>query len=609
MAANGFLCGWYGPSNFSLDSQLVLKKMGEYFPQRDASVSINDTDLKMLATGDTSILANEIEISIFGVPYWKDDELNEHSKTYGVAATCGRLYQEKGIELLSLLAGKFVLTINDKKQKKFIIALDRIGQQHCFFSHVGENLVFASRADAVAEHPKVLGKISNQGVFNYVYFHSEPSPASIYKNISKLEGGQYLVFQLGRVTLKRYWNPEFFERNEESISSLGAEMCQIIEKSVTRFADSGSVGAFLSGGLDSSTVSGMLAKVQKDKVKTFTIGFNAEGYDETEYARLASKHFSTEQNEYYVTPRDVVDLVPKIATFFDEPFGNSSALPAYLCARMAKEKGITRLLAGDGGDEFFAGNERYAKQLIFEQYQKVPKLLRSMLLEPMLFSNSIASNLPGIKKASSYIAQARTPLPDRLESYNFLHRHAASELFTPDFLREVNILEPIEILRESYNIPDECTSLNKMMWLDWKRTLHDNDLVKVNRMCELAGIEVVYPLLDDELIEFSCRIPSNIKLKDGKLRWFYKEAIKSFLPDEIINKKKQGFGLPFGVWTSEYRDLQEMAYSELRSLKQRNIFRDEFIDKTIKMHKSVHAKFYGELVWILMMLELWLKNK
>jgi len=150
--------------------------------------------------------------------------------------------------------------------------------------------------------------------------------------------------------------------------------------------------------------------------------------------------------------------------------------------------------------------------------------------------------------------------------------------------------------------------LNKMMMLDWKRTLHDNDLVKVNRMCELAGVEVVYPLLSDELIEFSCKIPSNIKMKGNKLRWFYKDATKNFLPHEIINKPKQGFGLPFGVWTSTHKGLQELAYSSLHALKARGIFQEEFIDDTIRMHQTVHAKYYGELVWVLMMLELWLAS-
>jgi asparagine synthase (glutamine-hydrolysing) len=256
----------------------------------------------------------------------------------------------------------------------------------------------------------------------------------------------------------------------------------------------------------------------------------------------------------------------------------------------------------------FAGNERYARQGIFEVYHKIPRVLRGGL-------NGCLSILPNalqkgvLFKAKRYVDQANTPLPDRLQDYNFLHRHAASEIFAGSFIEQIDTSKPLQCLRTAYQKPEAASPLNRMMVMDWKTTLHDNDLVKVNKMCEMAGVEVQYPLLDQAIVELSCRIPSDIKLKGQQLRWFYKQAMQDFLPAEIINKSKHGFGLPFGIWLKDHQPLKELAYDSIGSLKQRGYFRPEFLDHAITMHQSIHASYYGELIWVLMMLELWLQGK
>lgn len=545
---------------------------------------------------------------IAGLPSWRANRLNKISNSNGHANALISAYQQHGLKLFNYLSGNFVFCLYDTNSNKLILGLDKIGQEHFYYSHTKDSLSFSTHLSALLEHRTTRPEIDPQNIYNYFYFHSVPSPGTIYKGVKKLVGGQFLSFENGQCKVETYWKPDFKESTGQSIESLGSEMLDIIEKSVAKYADKQATGSFLSGGLDSSTVSGMLAKARPGDANTFSIGFDAAGYDEMEYARLASRHFGTKLHEHYVTPDDVLSMVEKIAASYDEPFGNSSALPAYFCAKMAKEHGVDRLLAGDGGDEIFAGNERYAKQGIFEVYANIPRVLRSALIEPLFLNNPVAKHVPLVKKVHSYISQAKVPLPDRLETYNYLHQHTADEIFSADFLQNIDREAPLNNLRSAYDSVNDATTLNKMMMMDWKRTLHDNDLVKVNRMCELAGVEVVYPLLCDELIEFSCKIPSNIKLKDNKLRWFYKDATKNFLPHEIINKPKQGFGLPFGVWTSTHKGLQELAYSSLHALKERGIFHEQFIDNTILMHQSVHAKYYGELVWVLMMLELWLAS-
>ena len=196
-----------------------------------------------------------------------------------------------------------------------------------------------------------------------------------------------------------------------------------------------------------------------------------------------------------------------------------------------------------------------------------------------------------------------------MQSYNFLHRHPVNDIFTEDFLGEVDTEYPLDLQRSIYRRPPDASDLNRMLYLDWQNTLADNDLRKVSHMCALAGVDVTYPMLDDALVEFSCRVPSEWKISNGDLRYFFKRSLQRWLPAETISKNKQGFGLPFGVWMQTYQPLREMAYDNLLKLKNREFIRAEFIDKAIEMHQSEHAAYYGELVWIFTVFELWMESR
>lgn len=519
-------------------------------------------------------------------------------------------YKEVGDNFINQISQPYSLVLIDQANRKLLLATERLGQRHIYYARTEHGLVFGSTADSVIAHPEVDTSISEQSVYDYVYFHHCPSPNTIYKQVNKLEGGQLLSYQDGKVAIRTYWLPTFSEKLVGSVAEAGQELQDKIQQSVQQLSVGAvETGAFLSGGLDSSSVAGALASVYPGQARTFTMGFPVDGYDEIEYARIAAKRFNTQQNEYYLTPDDTVAAIPKIAAYYDEPFGNSSALAAYYCAKMAKDNGIKVLLAGDGGDELFAGNERYARQLLFDGYQKVPGLIRGAVdgvfghMPEALLQNKL------LFKAKRYIDQANTPLPDRLQDYNFLHRHPVEEIFSAGFIGQINTEQPLAGLRTCYQRPEQASSLNRMLYMDWKSTLHDNDLVKVNKMCEMAGVEVCYPLLSQDIVDFSCRIPSDLKLKGQQLRYFYKQAMTGFLPDEIINKSKHGFGLPFGIWLKDHQPLKELAYDSINDLKKRHYFRPEFLDHAIAMHQSIHASYYGELIWILMMLELWLQGK
>lgn len=536
---------------------------------------------------------------------WLDYKLADTQLKRGPGAALLQAYREHGRQLLALAGGRFALFVWDGAHRRGLVACDRFCQMPLYWAQAADgDLVFGPTATAVRDLLGGSAGLSDQAIFNYLYFHMVPGPATVFEGVGKLMAAHALVHEDGHWKASRYWEPEFREHQDASPGEAAEEMLGLLASSTARLADGADSGAFLSGGLDSSTVAGLLAR-HSPHPKTYSIGFDADGYDEIAYARLASEHFDTDFNTYYVTPDDVVAELPTIAAAYDEPFGNSSALPAYFCARLAAADGRTRLLAGDGGDELFAGNERYAKQQVFERYALLPRWGRERLLEPLLH-DLLPEGLPLVGKARSYIQQAKIPLPDRLQTYNFLNRFGVDNILDEGLRGAVDTGLPAQLDRDLYHHPRQASRLNRMLYLDWHHTLADNDLRKVNRMCQLAGIQVEYPMLDDRLVEFSTRVSSQRKMRGGRLRDFYKRAVAGFLPPEIINKSKHGFGLPFGVWMAEHPGLQQLAGDSLERMKRRRYVKPGFIDEVLRLHRELHAGYYGEFIWVLVMLELWL---
>jgi len=519
-----------------------------------------------------------------------------------------KLYQSHGKNTPRAIKGPFALLVIDTNKNCFLMAVDRLGIQNLsYYITPSAGLIFGTSTEFVHLHPACKTSVSMQSLFHYIYFNVIPSPDTIYQDIHKLEPAQFLWIQDGNATIDRYWYPEFNE-SPASFHELKSQLVEKLNLAVQRCNPDDSTGTFLSGGLDSSTVTGIYASLANNGTQAFSIGFDEEGFDEIPYARIAARHFGVNLNEYYVTAEDIVEAFPVIARSYDEPFGNSSAIPTYFCARFAKQCGMTTLLAGDGGDELFAGNTRYAKQKIFNLYSHLPSFARHILVEPLFIGLPFSKWTPPTRKLRSYIEQARIPMPERMESYNFLNRTDLNSIFENAFLDTINSRQPVTLLDATYSQAPTKDLLNRMLYLDWKFTLADNDLKKVNRMCQVADIKVHYPMLDEELVEFSTTISSDLKLKGNQLRYFYKQALNDFLPYEIINKSKHGFGLPFGQWLKKSQNLQSLIYDDLTALKQRHILQPAFIDNLIDTHRSGHASYYGSMVWVLAMLEEWFKQ-
>ena len=609
------LCGWIGHGSTTTENRQLAERMTRPLVRfDDSNVQIlvgRNSALAVAANSDNAHLYQnkELMVALWGRVQFLDSHLAQLAHTDGIAKTLAKSWLESGEKAFAGLVGTFALCILDEHSGKAVLAVDRMGTQPVSYQISGEGIVFGTSADAIIANPLARHEIDPQSLYNYVYFHMIPSPGSIYQGQKRLLPGEFLICKKGRAKSGKYWEINFLETKQRPFEELKQDFLGVLRSSVRKAAGDQEVGAFLSGGTDSSTIAGILSEINGRPARTYSIGFEATGYDEMEYARIAARHFSTEHHEYYVTPDDIVEAIPQIAAIFDQPFGNSSAIPTFYCARKAKADGVTRLLGGDGGDELFGGNVRYAKQYIFSLYEYLPSALRKKIVEPLVFGIPGGANLPVICKARSYIEQATVPMPARTETYNLLGRYGHKEVFSSEFLANVNPEQPIELINETYYQTHAISLNNRMLSLDLKFTLADNDLPKVVKSCELAGVEVAFPFLDDEIVTYSAQLEPKLKLKGTKLRYFFKEALRGFLPNEIITKQKHGFGLPFGVWLQHHKPLQTLAADSLSDLKSRKIIRADFINKLLEQHLDEHAGYHGTMVWVLMMLEQWYKQR
>jgi asparagine synthase (glutamine-hydrolysing) len=351
-------------------------------------------------------------------------------------------------------------------------------------------------------------------------------------------------------------------------------------------------------------VCGFAQAGRQTPVPVFTIGYDVADYDERRYARVAARHFGLDLHERQLTAADAMECLDHVAAGLAEPYGNPSALAAYLCAKLAAESGVRNMLAGDGGDELFAGNSRYQTQMLFNIYARLPAWLRGAFVDP---AAAATRNAPGpLRKLMRYVSQARIPLPERLFSYNLLVRNDPAEVLTPEFLRQVDAGSPYRYAKSLYQEPPAGDVLDRMLYLDWTLTLSENDLPKVQVATGLANATAYFPMLDPDVVAAAIAVPSADKLTLRTLRKFYKETFATFLPAEVTGKRKHGFGVPIGPWMQQDAALRDRILKRVGAFASRGIVRPEFIEKLLHLQQHGHTVYYGDLLWILFMLEEWL---
>jgi asparagine synthase (glutamine-hydrolysing) len=530
-----------------------------------------------------------------------------NSEQTSLAETLARLYLYRGLDFLRLLHGAFAISIWDESKRILLLAVDRFGCKTLYWSQIRGRLSFSSRVGAVRLAMETPPEVNPDALMQFLLFSTVPAPLTIFKGVERLSPGHVLLFERDEVRRKSYWNLEYREDTTRSrkywANGLREEMRSAVHRHLTGLVPE-SAGAYLSGGTDSSSVVAFMSERFKPS-HTFSISFPVAGFNEIQFARTTATRFATCHHEKCLQPSDAAEAIPKLIRYYDEPFANSSAIASYSCAVLAREQGVNTLLAGDGGDELFGGNARYATDKQFALYHSVPHWMRRYLIEPM------ANRLPGddgwMTLPRRYIRRAQIPNPRRILSYNFFLCHAAQEIFDADFLKDSGEAVSLRIAENHFHSAQASNELNRLLYLDVKMTLGDNDLRKVSGTAELAGLRVRYPLLDTRLVEFSGRIPARLKLKGMEKRYIFKQAMAGLLPKNVLYKKKHGFGVPLGEWFLRDSRLKALVQDVLNDprTRQRGYFRREFLDRLLDLHRQGNASFYGEIVWYLVALELW----
>jgi asparagine synthase (glutamine-hydrolysing) len=524
----------------------------------------------------------------------------------GVATLLAALYEQQGEQFLEQLRGAFSLVLWDVTERRLLAAIDGFGIKRLAWYDDGRRLLIASRVDALRGGTDGLA-INPRAIANIVNFSTNLAPETIFTNVQRLAPGTWLKASDRETRTVQYWDMRYGTGADANEARLSRELETVVERSVAAHcvdADGG-LGGFLSGGTDSSTVIGMMTRAAGGPVKAFSIGFEEQRFNELQYAEIAARTFRSQHYTYLVRADDCVDALPDIIRCFDEPFCNSSAIPTYFCGRLAAQNGVTMLLSGDGGDELFGGNERYATDKIFQSYHYMPALLRKGLIEPVAAALPVQTGLG--RRAQGYLRRANMPGVERLHSFQFLRVHPLADIFESDFLRSLGSYDILDIPSRHYNAAQARDHLDRLLYVDMKVTLADNDLPKVTCMSELAGITTRFPFLDRTVAEFSGRMPANLKVKGFQKRYLFKKAFRNLLPAEIIRKKKHGFGIPVAQWMKTDRRMRELAHDTLLSPRAfgRGYFRRKFVEEWFRKHDASDSADYGEALWTLLIIELW----
>ncbi|HYG81186.1 MAG TPA: asparagine synthase (glutamine-hydrolyzing), partial [Pyrinomonadaceae bacterium] len=467
-------------------------------------------------------------------------------RTNSDTETIAHAYEEYGARCVEHLRGMFAFAVWDERRRALTLARDRVGKKPLYYTLTPDGtFVFGSELKSLLQHPRVGRETDAEALDAYFTFGYVPDPLSIFRGVKKLPPGHHLTLSGGELTIERYWDftydaPAPAEAREEDYLE---ELRALLSESVRlRLVADVPLGAFLSGGVDSSTIVGLMARHTSRPVKTFSIGFHEDSFNELKYARAAAREFGTDHHEFIVTP-EICDVVDELAWHFDEPFADSSAIPTYVVSKLAREH-VTVVLSGDGGDELFAGYTRYATDQRRSGFARLPRVVREQVMQPL------SRRLPHGAWGRNYLGNVALPPLERYrDSVSVFTGLGKLSLYTPDFgetlRRAGRTLEGFgaHAARVATGEP-----LDALLYIDSKTYLPGDILTKVDRMTMAASLEARAPLLDHKLIEFVTRIPARLKMRGGETKRVLKRAVEDFVPPEILERPKQGFGVPIQQW-------------------------------------------------------------
>ncbi len=512
--------------------------------------------------------------------------------------TIVHLYEEYGADCVTKLRGMFGLAVWDERRQSLLLARDRLGIKPLYYAEVDGRVLFGSELKAILELPDVERELNWSSVNHLFTSLHTPSSESIIAGVHKLPPGHTLLLQAdGAQRLTRYWDVEFAPDYTHDEQYFAEHLRQLLEESVDlHLVSDVPVGAFLSGGLDSSSVVAIMARRSERPVKTFSIGFSERAYDETHAARRVAEQFGTEHTELIMNP-DVEQLIQDIVWHLDEPFGDSSAIPTYMVSKLASQQ-VKVVLSGDGGDELFAGYDRYRVEERERRYEYAPASLRRML-------GHIGASMPEGAKGRNFLRHLALSGSERyLDSSTLFKSDQKLRLFRPEAAALFAGHDPWHEARASLKHYDGDWLSALQRW-DIKSYLPLDILTKVDRMSMAHSIEARVPLLDHKLVEFAATIPPEFRLRNGETKSIFKRAMRGILPDEIIDRPKQGFAVPLGAW---FRGrLSGFARELLLDGSARcQVFDRAYISELLDMHDR--GRDLNMQLWTLMSFELWCRR-
>jgi asparagine synthase (glutamine-hydrolysing) len=527
--------------------------------------------------------------------------------TKGDTEVIVHLYEDHGADCVRFLRGMFAFAIWDRRNRRLLLARDRLGKKPLFYREHGGEFWFASEVRAIFEDPAVDRAIDFQAIDAFLHYQYVPHPMSAFAGIRKLPPAHILAWEDGKTTVRRYWRlsyrpfdplPSLTEAHEEIRSRL-------LEATALRLRSDVPLGAFLSGGVDSSAVVAAMAKQASGRVKTFAIGFDVESYDETRYASEIAKLYDTDHHELRVEPQ-AMEILPRLVWHYGEPFADHSAIPSFYLAELTRQH-VTVGLNGDGGDENFAGYTRYVGNQVAERLAQLPLPARRTL--------ALAGRMLGIEGQDSSFRSRLRRVTDRalMEAdarYSiwmaFFADADREELYTPEFRAAVGASGTLAVIREPYRASDAVDPVNRLLDVDVNTYLPGDLLVKMDIASMAHSLEVRSPLLDHEFMEFAARLPGTWKLDGQTTKKVFKDALRPWLPEHILERPKWGFGVPLASWfAGALRHLPREVLLDAAAVK-RGFFREDAVRRIIDDHVA-GVRNNADKIWALIQLELWLR--
>lgn len=512
------------------------------------------------------------------------------------------LYEEYGENCVDYLRGMFAFAIYDLNNETLFLARDRLGIKPLFYMETGKSFLFGSEIKCLFKHPQMNCSIYHPALVTYFAYGYVPDPDTMIEKVKKLPPGHILTCKHGKINIKQYWDVTFNHSKIYSEDYYIEKILYHLNESVRlRLVSDVPLGAFLSGGIDSSMVVALMAKNMDEPVKTFSIGFENQAYNELEYARMVSKEYGTDHHEEIVKP-DAESVINDLIYQFDEPFADSSAIPTYYVSKMTR-KHVTVSLSGDGGDELFAGYDRYFPGSLFKAANNIPHIIRKILF---LKSASILPEwFPGINTLR-HLSCNENERYLRSISKGISTTH--DSVFSHDLREKLANTDPSPVMLEYLDKYSGSNMLTKQQYLDIKTYLPGDILTKVDRMSMLVSLEARVPFLDHKLVEFAASIPPNVLIKNNDPKYLLKKVAERLLPKQVIYRPKMGFAVPIADWLrNEWKEIsRDLVLSKNSFI--HNYFNPKFVERIFLEHKT-RRRNHDYLIWTLMVLEMWCRDK